>query len=138
MDAGLVPEGGVSLHHHGGFGDQQPRDVSRFGASAGEGSHQHPVGQLQRTDRQGGEQVVHRAEIGRGEWGCPGPEGIVKVLTAQLPELEADAVVWRRVFSEVPPRVEYGLTERGLALLPVLDGLHAWGAAAPPGVEAGE
>ena len=53
-------------------------------------------------------------------------------------ELEADAVVWRRVFSEVPPRVEYGLTERGQALLPVLDGLHAWGAAAPPGVEAGE
>jgi DNA-binding HxlR family transcriptional regulator len=61
-----------------------------------------------------------------------------KVLTAQLRELEADAVVWRRVFSEVPPRVEYGLTERGQALLPVLDGLHAWGAAAPPGVEAGE
>jgi DNA-binding HxlR family transcriptional regulator len=61
-----------------------------------------------------------------------------KVLTAQLRELEADAVVWRRVFSEVPPRVEYGLTERGQALLPVLEGLHAWGAAAPPEVEAGE
>ena len=61
-----------------------------------------------------------------------------KVLTAQLRELEVDAVVWRRVFSEVPPRVEYGLSERGQALLPVLDGLHAWGAAAPSGVEAGE
>ena len=61
-----------------------------------------------------------------------------KVLTAQLRELEADAVVWRRVFSEVSPRVEYGLTERGQALLPVLDGLQAWGVAAPTGAEAGE
>lgn len=60
-----------------------------------------------------------------------------KVLTAQLRELEADAVVCRRVFGEVPPRVEYDLSERGRALLPVLEGLHAWGAAAPPAVEAG-
>jgi DNA-binding HxlR family transcriptional regulator len=61
-----------------------------------------------------------------------------KVLTAQLRELEADAVVCRHVFGEVPPRVEYDLSERGRALLPVLEGLHAWGAAAPPAVEAGE
>ncbi len=61
-----------------------------------------------------------------------------KVLTAQLRELEADAVVCRRVFGEVPPRVEYDLSERGRALLPVLEGLHAWGAAAPPAAEAGE
>ncbi|MCP9835222.1 helix-turn-helix transcriptional regulator [Cyanobium sp. Aljojuca 7A6] len=61
-----------------------------------------------------------------------------KVLTAQLRELEADGVVWRCVYSEVPPRVEYGLTERGQALLPVLEGLHAWGAAAPPAVVAEE
>ena len=61
-----------------------------------------------------------------------------KVLKAPLRELEADAVVWRRVFSEVPPRVEYGLSERGQALLPVLEGLHAWGAAASKAVEAVE
>ncbi|MEA5392530.1 helix-turn-helix domain-containing protein [Cyanobium gracile UHCC 0139] len=61
-----------------------------------------------------------------------------KVLTTQLRELEADAVVCRRVFGEVPPRVEYDLSERGRALLPVLEGLHAWGAAAPPAEEAGE
>jgi DNA-binding HxlR family transcriptional regulator len=54
-----------------------------------------------------------------------------KVLTAQLRELESDGVVDRRVFAQVPPRVEYGLTERGRALLPLLEGLHAWGAAAP-------
>lgn len=61
-----------------------------------------------------------------------------KVLTAQLRELEADAVVCRCVYGEVPPRVEFDLSERGRALLPVLQGLHAWGAAAPPAVEAGE
>ncbi|MCS5691479.1 helix-turn-helix transcriptional regulator [Cyanobium sp. FGCU-6] len=55
-----------------------------------------------------------------------------KVLTTQLRELEADGVVERTVHPEVPPRVEYALTPRGRALLPILDGLHAWGAAEPP------
>ncbi|ABB57728.1 winged helix-turn-helix transcriptional regulator [Synechococcus elongatus] len=50
-----------------------------------------------------------------------------KVLTSQLRELEADGVLDRTVYPEVPPRVEYALTERGQALLPVLEGLHAWG-----------
>ena len=50
-----------------------------------------------------------------------------KVLTAQLRDLETDGVVHRTVLPEVPPRVEYALTDLGVALLPVLDGLHAWG-----------
>ncbi|AZB72909.1 winged helix-turn-helix transcriptional regulator [Synechococcus elongatus] len=50
-----------------------------------------------------------------------------KVLTSQLRELEADGVLARTIYPEVPPRVEYALTERGQALLPVLEGLHAWG-----------
>ena len=50
-----------------------------------------------------------------------------KVLTAQLRELEADGVLARTVFPEVPPRVEYALTELGRELMPVLEGLHAWG-----------
>lgn len=50
-----------------------------------------------------------------------------KVLTAQLRELEADGVVQRTVYPEVPPRVEYGLTALGRELIPVLEGLHAWG-----------
>jgi DNA-binding HxlR family transcriptional regulator len=54
-----------------------------------------------------------------------------KVLTSQLRELEADAVVLRQVFPEVPPRVEYRLSDRGRSLIPVLDSLHAWGVAAP-------
>ncbi len=50
-----------------------------------------------------------------------------KVLTSQLRDLETDGVVHRTVYPEVPPRVEYALTDLGVALLPVLDGLHAWG-----------
>ena len=51
-----------------------------------------------------------------------------KVLTAQLRELEGDGVVERTVYPEVPPRVEYALTSLGRELIPVLEGLHAWGA----------
>ncbi len=51
-----------------------------------------------------------------------------KVLSAQLRELEADGVLERTVYPEVPPRVEYDLTELGSELVPVLEGLHAWGA----------
>ena len=50
-----------------------------------------------------------------------------KVLTAQLRDLEADGVVHRTIHPEVPPRVDYALTDLGIELLPVLDGLHAWG-----------
>jgi DNA-binding HxlR family transcriptional regulator len=60
-----------------------------------------------------------------------------KVLTAQLRELEADGVVRRTVFAEVPPRVEYALTALGAELIPVLEGLHAWGerAGGSPGAQ---
>jgi DNA-binding HxlR family transcriptional regulator len=50
-----------------------------------------------------------------------------KVLTSQLRDLEAHGVVRRRVHAEVPPRVDYSLTALGRELIPVLDGLHAWG-----------
>lgn len=49
-----------------------------------------------------------------------------RVLTHQLRELETDGLVARRVYAEVPPRVEYSLTEFGLTLVPVLDNLEAW------------
>ncbi len=55
-------------------------------------------------------------------------EGITqKVLTQQLRELEADHVIHRQVFPEVPPRVEYSLTEFGTSLWPVLNTMHEWG-----------
>ena len=52
-------------------------------------------------------------------------------LTKQLRELEADGIVHRTVFAVVPPRVEYRLTDKGLALRGVIEGLRAWGAAHP-------
>ena len=52
-----------------------------------------------------------------------------RMLTNQLRDLEADGVVARRVYAEVPPKVEYSLTERGRSLAPVLAALKSWGEA---------
>ncbi|MDW8550393.1 helix-turn-helix domain-containing protein [Epilithonimonas ginsengisoli] len=49
-----------------------------------------------------------------------------KVLTDQLREMETDHLLTRQEFKEIPPRVEYCLTEKGLALLPILDLLEKW------------
>lgn len=50
-----------------------------------------------------------------------------KVLTAQLRDMEDKGLLTRKVYAEVPPRVEYTLTETGYSLKPVLDALWAWG-----------
>ncbi len=50
-----------------------------------------------------------------------------KVLTAQLRDMEQKGLISRAVFAEVPPRVEYSLTELGKSLAPVLDALRIWG-----------
>jgi DNA-binding HxlR family transcriptional regulator len=55
------------------------------------------------------------------------PNVTQKMLTQQLRELEADGLVARTVYAEVPPRVEYRLTDLGGSVLPVLDQLRAWG-----------
>ena len=55
------------------------------------------------------------------------PSVTQRMLTNQLRELEADGFLHRRVYAEVPPRVEYSLTERGRSLQPVLTALKAWG-----------
>ena len=52
-----------------------------------------------------------------------------KMLTAQLRELEADNIVSRKVYAEVPPRVEYRLTAHGETLRPILLAMRDWGAA---------
>ena len=51
-----------------------------------------------------------------------------KVLTAQLRDMEAKGLLTRTVYAEVPPRVEYTLTDTGYSLKPILDSMVAWGA----------
>ena len=50
-----------------------------------------------------------------------------KVLTAQLRDMEEKGLLTRKVYAEVPPRVEYTLTETGYSLKPILDSMWAWG-----------
>ena len=50
-----------------------------------------------------------------------------RTLSAQLRQLEEDGIVERRAYAEVPPRVEYSLTETGRSLRGVLSSIHEWG-----------
>ena len=50
-----------------------------------------------------------------------------KVLTAQLRDMESNGLVNRKVYPEVPPRVEYSLTELGRSLKPIRDAMWDWG-----------
>ena len=50
-----------------------------------------------------------------------------KVLTAQLRDMEQNGLVHRKVYPEVPPRVEYSLTPLGMSLRPILDAMWNWG-----------
>lgn len=52
-----------------------------------------------------------------------------KVLTAQLRDMEAKGLLTRKVYAEVPPRVEYTLTDTGYSLRPILSAMKTWGEA---------
>ena len=55
-----------------------------------------------------------------------------KMLIQQLRELERDGIVRRTIYPQVPPKVEYQLTDWGQAMCPALDSLLEWAAARPP------
>ena len=57
-----------------------------------------------------------------------------KVLTAQLRQMEDSGLLTRTVYPEVPPRVEYRLTDLGRSLKPVLDAMKSWGEAYQAGL----
>lgn len=50
-----------------------------------------------------------------------------KMLTQQLRELEADEIIHREVYPQIPPKVEYSLTALGKSLQPILESMHDWG-----------
>ena len=50
-----------------------------------------------------------------------------KTLSSNLKELEADQLVYRKEYPQIPPKVEYSLTERGKSLIPILDRMCEWG-----------
>jgi DNA-binding HxlR family transcriptional regulator len=55
------------------------------------------------------------------------PEITQRMLVNQLRELEDHLIVHREVYPEVPPKVEYSLTEHGQSLMPLLDAMYEWG-----------
>lgn len=50
-----------------------------------------------------------------------------KTLSSTLKELERDALIIRKVYSQIPPKVEYSLSERGQSLIPILNTMCEWG-----------
>jgi len=66
--------------------------------------------------------IVRFNELQRGIGTIP-----FKTLSVMLKELEADCLVRREEFPQIPPKVEYSLTEKGQSLIPVLDMMCTWG-----------
>lgn len=73
-------------------------------------------------------QLLERGTLRTAELHRAIPQVSQRTLTRQLRELEDDGILGRVVFPEVPPRVEYSLTERGESLGPIVEAMNDWGA----------
>ena len=73
-----------------------------------------------------------------GELGRLIPQASGKMLTQQLRELEQERIIERKVYQQVPPKVEYLLTPLGRTLIPIMDAMCAWGVENPPPVKRGQ
>jgi len=71
--------------------------------------------------------VIHNDLVRFGQMMRVMPGITKQMLTKQLRELEADGVLHRKVFAEVPPRVEYSLTKKGQSLMPIVFAMRDWG-----------
>ncbi len=74
--------------------------------------------------------IIHLMRKGANRFGMleKGIEGVTKqMLTKQLREMEADGILERKIYPEIPPRVEYFFTPHGESLFPVIDAMSKWG-----------
>ncbi len=74
--------------------------------------------------------LIHLIRKGANRFGVleRGVEGLTKqMLTKQLREMEADGILERKIYPEIPPRVEYFFTPYGESLFPVIDAMSKWG-----------
>ena len=74
--------------------------------------------------------IIHMIRTGRNRYSIL-LKNITEIskqtLTNQLRELETDGIIERIIFPEIPPRVEYNITDYGKTLLPIIDSMYQWG-----------
>lgn len=74
--------------------------------------------------------ILHRIKVGVNRFGILQraiPIISKQMLTSQLRELEEDGFIERKIFAEIPPRVEYSITKSGETIFPLLDAIQKWG-----------
>ena len=74
--------------------------------------------------------ILHRIKVGVNRFGILQkaiPNISKQMLTSQLRELEKDGLIDREIFAEIPPRVEYSISDNGQTIFPMLEFIEKWG-----------
>lgn len=74
--------------------------------------------------------ILHRIKVGINRFGILQraiPAISKQMLTSQLRELEGDGFIERKIYAEIPPRVEYSISKNGETIFPLLDSIEEWG-----------